>query len=188
MLFGLFGLLSVAITLHNTHAVKALKENIMTALQDLQREVAESVESNNRLLNSNALLTGAVVDLRSEVGQIRDLLATAVENAENNPAFAEMASRLDAAQVVATEAIANADAALNPGGATGATGPAGGGETGATGATGTDEGPTGSTGGDEGATGTTGTDDGGLFEEGPTGTTGTDGGGETGATATPELI
>ena len=138
----------------------------MSALENLRREVAESVENNRQLVQ-------LAKDLRADNAVALDLVAqlrAELEEAGTPAALTELADRLEASQRNADEVLGNVG--QGPTGSTGATGATG--ETGSTG----EEGPTGST-GEEGPTGETGS-----TGEGPTGSTG-EGEGSTGATAEP---
>lgn len=159
MLFDLFGIRELK------QHLTTFEGRIMAAIENLKREVEET-------LQTNRMLVSIVRDLKADasvnadtVAKLRADLAEAIANAGNDAEFQELADRLESGQRAADEALGIAT------GPTGPTGPTG--EEGPTGATGDTEGPTGSTGDTEGPTGDT---------EGPTGPTG-DAEGPTGPTA-----
>lgn len=160
MLFDLFGIRELK------QHLTTFEGRIMAAIENLKREVEET-------LQTNRMLVSIVRDLKADasvnadtVAKLRADLAEAIANAGNDAEFQELADRLESGQRAADEALGIATGPTGPTGPTGDTeGPTGDteGPTGSTGATGDTEGPTGPTGDAEGPTGDT---------EGATGATG----------------
>jgi len=92
MLFDLFGLKQLKQILNRNHGV------VIMSLENLKREVAESVAQ-------NAVLRSAINDLRSDVQTVSQQLADAIANGGDTTTFQALADQLDAAQKAAQEVL-----------------------------------------------------------------------------------
>lgn len=150
----------------------------MSALDNLRREVAESVQQNAVLRDLIINVKGDLSVMADTVASLREDLAEAIANGGSESDFQSLADQLETSQRAM-------DDVLGTSGPTGETGPTGGtGEEGPTGTTG-EEGPTGETGPTAEPEGPTSEPEAPTAEEGPTGATGEPEAptGETGATA-----
>lgn len=150
-------LLGACLTVSTTNLFYGKK--LMSAIENLKREVAESTQQQSLLVDLVKSLKSDMSGMADTVTKLREDLADAIADNGSDAEFQALADQLETSQRAADDVL-GVKPPVEPEGPTGATGPVGG-----------EDGPTGATGNEEGPTGPTGPTD---EPEAPTGPTGPD--------------